>query len=99
MPLIKLTASKALRTDKNKRTRSDVAKALSEPQGRQMPKNRAKKKIQPTFRAPSCMIFTIHQLSRSAKPVGSPQGEARDMSKAVLSQTRNAINKTTLTMA
>jgi hypothetical protein len=56
MPLIKVTANKALKTDKNKLTRSAVGKALSGPQGRQMLNSTAKKKIQPELRAPACMI-------------------------------------------
>jgi hypothetical protein len=99
MPLIKVTASKALKTDKNKLTRSAVGKALSGPQGRQIPISTAKKKIQPTLRAPACMIWAIHQLSRKAKPVGSPQSVARCMSQAVLSQAKKLSNKTRLTTA
>jgi hypothetical protein len=56
MPLIKVTANKALKTDKNKLTRSAVGKALSGPQGRQMLNSTAKKKTQPELRAPTCMI-------------------------------------------
>jgi hypothetical protein len=97
--LIKVTGNNALNTDKNKPTRSAVAKALSDPQGRQIPIKRVDKKPQPKLRAPSCMILVIHQLSRNAKPLGSPQSLSRDMSHAVASQAKQAINKTKLTMA
>jgi hypothetical protein len=45
------------------------------------------------------MILVINQLSRNAKPLGSPQSLSRDMSHAVASQAKQAINKTKLTMA
>jgi hypothetical protein len=45
------------------------------------------------------MILVIHQLSRNAKPLASPQSLSRDMSHAVASQAKQAINKTKLTMA
>jgi hypothetical protein len=99
MPLIKVTATKVLKTDKNKLTRSAVGKVLSGPQGRQIPISTAKKKIQPALRAPACMIWAIHQLSRSAKPLDSPQIVARRMSQLVLSQAKKLSNKTRLTMA
>jgi hypothetical protein len=99
MPLIKVTASKALSTDKNNLIRLAVGKARSGPQGRQMPISTAKKKIQPTLRAPACMTLAIHQWSRIAKPLGSPQIVASCMSQAVLSQAKKVINKIRLTRA
>jgi hypothetical protein len=91
-----VTLSSAQRTEPKTLARSAVANDRNVHQGRQMLSKSVSKKSQPTVLAPSCMIFSIHQFERSAKPSLSPQMTAIFMSPSEKSQASSKGNSAKL---